>query len=802
MHWRRRIIFFLYRILGWLLLPLLLLYFLRRILRQPDYGKNIIERFGFLPAEMKQAGHSSIWLHAVSVGEIAAADGLIRELRTQFPFATVFVSSSTVAGRRLAEDRLGNIVDGIFYLPADYCFAVRRVLAHIKPVVVVILETEIWPNLYHEVKKTFAGLLIVNGRISGRAISRYQKFRWLFREVLDLPDAILAQDQVSRNRFALLMDRKHHLSIGGNLKYDQSSSAKASVSVVVKWVEELRPSHVWIAASTMPPAKADDPDEDDVIVDAIRHLSASFPRLLLILAPRRPERFDRAAALLREAGIPCVRRSELQPESTLELPGVLLLDSIGELAGLFSLADVVFVGGTLNHRGGHNILEPAQAGRAIVIGPHMENFPEIIADFREAESVAEIREPADLAPAIEDLLKRPGERKRLGEKALSQARKGRGATARCIAEIGRFYQSCIPRDPRSWWHYVFLWPLSRLWKVGAAWDQQRKRSAAKRLPRPVVSIGNITAGGAGKTPVALWMLEGLRREGFSPAILTRGYKRLSRDPILILGPDERPPRTITGDEAQIFLARGGEPIGIGTRRYDAGMALLERFPVDAFVLDDGMQHVQLERDFELVVIDALQPFGARDPLPLGRLREPMEALRRADLFLITRSESGARINGIESTIRRYNSKAPIFRARVQPQFWVDARTGEQFPIEHLEGKATVAFCGLANPNSFFQTARGLKLRIKSRVPFPDHHVYRPAQLKRLDALAAGTGSAVLVTTEKDAQNLEAGWEQALRQSTLYWLRIGVEVDGGDELLSHVEEKLRKAGVERQADPVA
>lgn len=774
-------------------MPLLLLYFLRRILRQPDYGKNIIERFGFLPSELKQAGHSAIWLHAVSVGEIASAEGLIRELRAQFPLATVFVSSSTVAGRRLAESKLGNVVDGIFYLPADYCFAIRRVLAHIKPVVVVILETEIWPNLYHEVKKTFAGLLIVNGRISSRAIGRYQMARWLFSEVLELPDAILTQDQVSRNRFASLMESRHHLSIGGNLKYDQTGAEKASPGPVAKWVEALRPGHVWIAASTMPPATGEDPDEDDVAIGAMRELAAEFPRLLLVLAPRRPERFDRASALLREAGIPFVRRSTLDADTPLELPGVLLLDSIGELAGLFPLADVVFVGGTLNHRGGHNILEPAQAARAIVIGPHMENFPEIAADFRETESLLEIASPDELAPAIQDLLKRPGERKRLGEKALAQARKGRGATARCIAEVGRLYQLCIPRNPRSWWHYAFLSPLSRLWALGSAWDQKRKLAQAQRLPVPVVSIGNLTAGGAGKTPAALWLLGGLASEGFAPAILTRGYKRLSRDPILVLGPGDRPPRAITGDEAQIFLHRSEAPVGIGSRRYDTGMALLKRFPVDVFVLDDGMQHVQLERDCNLVVIDALQPFGERDPIPLGRLREPMDALRRADLFLITRSESGARINGIEGAIRRYNTKAPIFRSRVKPLCWMDARTGESFPMEYLEGKPSVAFCGLANPNSFFQTARGLGLSVKARVPFPDHHVYRPAEIKRLDGLAASTGSKILVTTEKDAQNLEAGWEQAVTRSELYWLRIGIEVDNEAELLARVVEKLRRAG---------
>jgi len=771
--------------------------------RQPDYAKNLVERFGYLPAELKQAGHNAIWLHAVSVGEIAAADGLIRELRQQFPLATVFVSASTVAGRKLATEKLADVVDGIFYLPADFSFAIRKVLNHIKPVVVVILETEIWPNLYYEVKRTFAGLLIVNGRISSKAIGSYQKGRWLFREVLDLPDAILAQDQVSRNRFASLMDDKGTLSIGGNLKYDQDSGSKPIPSVVKKWLEGCNPSHIWIAASTMPPATPEDVDEDEIVIGAIQELVVEFPRLLLILAPRKPERFDRAAGLLREAGIPFVRRTTLAAddrpaeERSATHVNVLLLDSIGELASLFAMADVVFVGGTLNHRGGHNILEPALAGKPIVIGPHMENFPEIAADFRDSESLLELRTAEELTPAVRGLLTRPGERKRLGEKALSQAKKGRGATSRCIAEISRLYQLCIPRDPRSWWHYALLWPLSRLWMWGSALDRSRKQARAQRLPVPVVSVGNLTAGGAGKTPVALWLADSLQHAGWTPAILTRGYKRLSRDPILVMGPGTKADRAITGDEAQIFLKRGNAPVGIGTKRYEVGQALLKRFSADSFVLDDGMQHLQLERDCNLVLVDALQPFGERDPLPLGRLREPLESLSRADIFLLTRTESGARLHGIEGTLRRYNAKAPIFRSRVKALGWVDARTGEEFPAEHLEGARAVAFCGLANPNSFFQTTRGLRVNVRARVPFPDHHVYRPADLQRLDGLAASTGSRVLVTTEKDFQNLETGWRDALRKSSLYWVRIGMEIDNEAELVAKITEKLRRGQVTKQ-----
>jgi len=309
----------------------------------------------------------------------------------------------------------------------------------------------------------------------------------------------------------------------------------------------------------------------------------------------------------------------------------------------------------------------------------------------------------------------------------------------------------------------------------------------------VLCVGNITTGGAGKTPAVLWLTEKLQAAGFRPAILTRGYRRMSPDPMLVAGPDERPPREYTGDEAQILLARTSVPVGIGANRFQTGMALLERFPADLFVLDDGLQHWPLTRDCNLVVIDALLPFGDQALLPFGRLREPLaEGLARADLFLLTRTESGARLCGIESRLREGNPNAPIYRSRVRPERWVDARTGQSFPVAHLEKTPVIAFCGLANPNSFFLTLRGLHLDVRSRVAFPDHHQYRPYELQRLDALASAVCASALVCTEKDLQNLGTDWPLSLSRYPVFWLRIGMEVDRGEALVAWVARRLRAA----------
>lgn len=776
--------------MGWVLLPLLLPYFLRRVWRQRDYIRNLRERFGLLPNEFNQTTHGSIWVHAVSVGEIVAAATLISALRERYPLAPVYVSVTTVTGRRVAEQRLAGQCDGIFYAPLDYCFSIRSTLRRIRPLVLVILETEIWPNLYHEVKKTFAGLLVVNGRISERAFPRYRRARWFFAEVLSLPNAILAQDEVSRQRFAALMRSEDaaRLSVGGNLKYDIGPAAASPPPELKAFLDRLGPRKIWIAASTMPPATEGDVDEDVAVLAAFEQLLPEIPDLLLILVPRHPERFELAASRLAESGVNWVRRTALTDASALRLPGVLLLDSMGELASLFPIADAVFMGGTLNHRGGHNILEPAACGVPVVTGPHMENFPGIAADFRDAGAVVTVERPEDLPAALRSLLLDASLRRELGERARRRFVAGTGATARALERVSMLYEHAVPRPPRSWWHWAFLWPLARLWQAGSRWKRKRQSAAQRRLPVPVVCVGNITTGGAGKTPAVLWLTERLRERGHAPAILTRGYRRVSREASVIAGPGESLPRLVTGDEPQIFLRRAAAPLGVGACRYETGMRLLEKFHADVFLLDDGFQHWRLARDFDLVLIDALMPFGERDLVPLGRLREPMQALARADAFLVTRASAKGRLRGIDAKLRAINPAAPIFRSRVVPLCWVDAASGAEHAIEDWRPEAPMAFCGLANPNSFRQTLRVLGIQTRAFWPFHDHHVFAPAELRRLEAFARTVGARTLLTTEKDSCNLEPDWYLSIRQTPLYWLKIGTEIEDGDALVKLIVER--------------
>jgi 3-deoxy-D-manno-octulosonic-acid transferase len=804
------IYFFLYRILQAFGLPLLLLYLLLRGMRNAAYRRSLAERFGFIPPSFRQTGPGAIWLHAVSVGEVLSCARFAAGLRAAFPHSPVFLSTATVAGYAAARQKLGGVASGVFYAPVDTVWAVRRVLRALQPSVVVVAETEIWPNLFRETKRTGAALALVNGRISDRAFPRYRRLPWVWRAVLDLPDLVLAQSPAMAERFRALGTPPARMRDGGNFKYDFEPHAAPAGSPVLEWAAGGGP--VWIAASTMPPADAGDPDEDDVVIAAHLELRRDHPDLRLILVPRKPERFDRAAKKLEAAGVEHVRRSSLPPATPYDrvadalsaagppevasrpgngsgpaaaLPHVLLLDTIGELSGLFGAADVVFMGGTLAHRGGHNILEPAFFSKPVIVGPHMENFQAIADEFHAAGASVGIADGAALAGAVARLLEAPEEARAISRRAQACAEASRGATARAVAAVRELYHAGVPayRVAQPW--YALAWPLAQFWKWGSRRGQARAVTGRRELPVPVISVGNITMGGTGKTPCVLRLAELLHAAGRRPGILTRGYGRSSPESQLLLAPGTAARAERTGDEPQIFVRAGVAPVGVGADRFATGTGLVHQFGVDVLLLDDGFQHRRLARALDIVLVDALRPFGGGCLFPLGRLREPLQGLRRADMFLITRSEISDLPRAIESALRCYNPKAPVFCARVGPRAWVEHSTGREFPVAERPFERAGVICGLGNPLSFRRTLESLGVVAVDWVEFPDHHRYRPDELRRVAQQAATRGATVLVTTEKDAMNLPDDWEPLLAPLDLYWLKASMAIDREAEFFQQI-----------------
>ena len=749
--------------------PFLLVYLVLRGLRDPRYFSTLRERCGEIPSLWQQTVSASIWFHAVSLGEVIAAVPLIEEVRRRTPGAPIFVSTTTLAGRETAEKRLAGLVDGVFYAPLDFVWPVRRMLRRLRPSVVVILETEIWPNLFRESKRLGCGLIIVNGRISDRAFPRYRRFAFLFSLVLGLCDKILAQSDEMKTRFEAAGALPGAVEVAGNLKYDFAPPAIPAGSPALEFIEADRGRPLWIAAST----SADDRVAEEEFVIAAQK---GLPEWRLIIAPRKPERFGNVADLLDQSGLRWTRRSAF------DSPGadVLLLDSIGELGGLFSYAAVVFMGGTLADRGGHNILEPAIFGKPIVIGPHMENFREIAEYFEGRQAVLRFDSGSQLHEAVLSAASDTG----LGERAREAAERNRGASGRAADAVLALYESSYPSERHVQPVHALLWLLSVLWRAGSAMDRRGKKRRAARLSVPVVSVGNITTGGTGKTPVTIELLREFR--GSKAGLLTRGHGRNAREDVVFLEGNESITRSLSGDEAQLCMRAARVPIGIGANRHAMGLKLLRAVDLCVLFLDDGFQHQQLHRDFDLVVIDALRPFGGGHLVPLGGLREPLNGLASASALLITRADGAPNIRAIESVLRHYNSAAPIFHARTVPVRWCDGAGGELQP-DFFQDHRAVAFCGLGNPQSFRKTLQRLQIEPVACYEFDDHHQYTPSEIRRLAQHARDMGADVLLTTAKDAVNLDADYPAIVGDVKLCWLEIGTEIDRREELFDLIRQ---------------
>jgi len=764
---------------------LAVLYFLARLLTDHAYWPNFRERLGFLPQSFSRTNADSIWLHAVSAGEIGSAIPLIEHLRHDQPLTPIYLSTSTAAGRKAAVHKASSLVDGIFYSPLDYVSCIRRTLRTIRPALLIVLETEIWPHLYSETKRSGARLAIVNGRISNRSWPRYRALKRFFAPILRLPDAVMAQSATDYDRYAELGVSPSKLDRAGNLKYD-ASFAPASPGIATLDISTCGAEQIWIAASTVGPnergsLKRHSVDEDDIVLRAFKALAADFPHLLLILAPRQPARFAVVARKLEHSGVRFVRRTAIMkrdPAVKLELPAILLLDTIGELTSLYPFASVAFVGGSVAPRGGHNILEPAAAGVPVIVGPHMENFEAIARDFLEADVIVQIGGEEELSGAVRDLLRDRARAHALADRAHHVVESRRGASRSVVSRLWPLYHSAYPKPVHNLLARSVLGFLAFLWRKGGILKRHRSERYAASvppLPVPVVSVGGITIGGSGKTPFTAYLAARLSERGCSPAILTRGYRRRSPAQNLVFAPGANAPPAFTGDEAQILLRSGIAPIGIGANRYETAKILLEQFPsTGIFLLDDGFQHARLKRDFDIVLIDGLDPFGQDGVVPLGRLREPLEALARADALIVTRAETDLRYEAICTRLGDYNPSAPVFRARLTTRCWRDYRTGAC--IQDLSGRRVAAFCGLGNPQSFWRTLESLGLEVVFQWAFRDHHSYQPFELQRIAYQARAHGAEILVTTEKDRINCPSNLEKVIAPLDLAWLEIEMRLE--------------------------
>jgi 3-deoxy-D-manno-octulosonic-acid transferase len=405
-------------------------WWLLKMLRHGKYRAGLKERFGSVPARLRVSDAAGcIWVHAVSVGEVLAVAGLISRLRKQFPERRVFISTTTATGQALARQRFGE--ENVFYFPLDFAFAIRPYLRALRPALVVVAETEFWPNFLRLAKASGAQIAVVNARISDRSLPRYMRFRRLLRRALVSIDVLLAQSEEDKRRLFAIGALPERVQVSGNLKFDIHPPAEFPPIV-----GQLRAAMLMGGAGPVIVAGSTVEGEEEHVLAAFGAVARDVSNAVLILAPRHPERFAAVASMLQNSGFPVRRRS--QWNGTEPIPsGVFLLDTIGELGVTYSLADVAFVGGSLAPRGGHNILEPAMYGVPTIVGPHTENFRDIIALFRRADAVLIVRDAQQLEAEIIDLLKHSQRRTELGVRAADLVHSQSGATERTLAELGR-----------------------------------------------------------------------------------------------------------------------------------------------------------------------------------------------------------------------------------------------------------------------------------------------------------------------------------------------------------------------------
>ncbi len=417
-------------------------WFVYQALRYKKYVGSLRQRMGYLPVSFNMDADRSIWIHAVSVGEVLTARPLISDLKRRYPELRMFLSTTTLAGQQLARRNVQD-VDAVFYFPFDLGIFVRRTLDLVRPRLFVMMETEIWPNLLRECRARGIKSAIVNGRLSPKSFPRYRMVRPMMRRVLDDIDKFCVQSEESARRFIELGADPGRVVVTGSLKFDSldlpstAPQARARDRVLRYFrVPSSRP--VIMAGSTMK-------GEEAAVFRAFRRVRSTAPNALLILAPRNPERFAEAEQLARAEGWKVARRTDLAIDAEPRVD-IVVLDTIGELATLYQVATVVFVGGSLVATGGHNVLEPAVFGKPIIFGPHMENFFEIADAFVSNGGGVQIAGEHELEEAFLSLMGDPVRRARLGAAARALVEANRGAKEKSVSVLA----GLLPQEARAY----------------------------------------------------------------------------------------------------------------------------------------------------------------------------------------------------------------------------------------------------------------------------------------------------------------------------------------------------------------
>lgn len=396
-------------------------YLLRR-----KFHPGFLTRLGFIPCDLHL--EKPIWVHAVSVGEVMAIRGLLESLREIYPGKSIVISTVTPTGNEIARS-MAKEGDCVIYLPLDFSFIVRAVINKIRPSLFVLAETEIWPNLIHILYKNKIPVVVVNARISDRSIKGYSLIKFLIKPILNKISAFCAQTETDAMRLAVLGVAKDKIQISGNMKFDLKPHVLSFDNINLGLLED---EQLLVCGSTHP-------GEEEIILRVYKNLLKRFPSLRLLIAPRHPERAKEISVLVQQAGFGPVFLSLLRTTNHELRTNVFILDTIGQLLNYYALADIVFVGGSLVKRGGHNVLEPAWQGKPILFGPHMFNFRDITDMFIKNKAGILVNSEMELEEKINYLLVNPDAADELSKRAKALIAQNQGATFRNSEVIKKAY---------------------------------------------------------------------------------------------------------------------------------------------------------------------------------------------------------------------------------------------------------------------------------------------------------------------------------------------------------------------------
>ena len=828
---------FLYNIAAIIVVTLIIPVFLVRAIRERGFIERIKQSLGFIPEDAleKVAKKNCIWVHAASVGEIVAASPLIKEFRKEFPKSPILVSVVTTSGYEMA-NRIIKDADSIIYFPLDLPFLAARVVRRVTPRVFMPVETELWPNFLRECRRMRIPVMMINGRISDKSVKRYRYLYSLKDEMIGTIQKFAMQSPIDAEYIIRLGADPNLVIVTGNTKYDQTYTDVGD-DEKAQLLQEMGLANndgIFLAGSTHR-------GEEDYVLHAFRGIREKLPNAKLVIAPRELLRTREVLMICRRAGFSVARRTELL-EKPSEGHDIVVLDTIGELGKVYSIGDVIYVGGSLIAHGGHNILEPAAHGKAIIVGYNMVNFKEIHALFTKRDAVVTVQNQEELRETAIRLFADAEERARMERETLAIINENKGAARRSAVLLHElldsveqyrlasgqikstdkvenfqtfFYQIIHSRDAHGVVVHLFLAVLYVFSLIYCGLVNLRLAGynlgvfRRKKLGCYVISLGNITVGGTGKTPTAQRLAKEIQSLGYRVVILNRGYRAKWKGDVGVVSDG----RTLhmnaaeAGDEA-FMLAKHlpGVPVLIGPDRYMTGSYAIEHFGAEVAILDDGYQHWMLARDMEILLVDAVNVFGNGYILPRGTLRESISHIDRADVCLLTKVDQATEASRdyIHRIIHEKNERALVVESVHQPkgfirfEEWANNIASPGVDVAEMRGKRVMAVSAIGNPASFEQTLSDIGAVVIESQRFPDHHDYTVKEMLDAAAQALLLDAEAIVITEKDAVKVPAELvrERAEFKIPIYVVSVEVTFRDGEEEFIHLMKESLKAYTEQ------